>query len=49
MEWADLKPEIAWEDAWEYLEQEVAAEQTVPDLIRETLRDDGHMDPIFKE
>lgn len=49
VEWDDIKPEIAWEDAWAYLEQEVDAEQTVPDLIRETLRDDGHMDPIFKE
>lgn len=49
VEWANLKPEFAWEDAWEYLEQEVEGEQTVPSLIREELKRAGHMDPIFKE
>lgn len=49
VEWVNLKPEFAWEDAWEYLEQEVEGEQAVPSLIREALKGDGHMDPIFKE
>lgn len=49
VEWAELKPEFAWEDAWAYLEQEVGEEQAVPSLIREALKDDGHMDPIFKD
>lgn len=49
VEWDTLEPEIAWEDAWAYLEQEVDGEQNIPNLIRETLKHAGHMDPIFKD
>lgn len=46
--WNNL-PEIAWEDAFAALESEVVEECEVPHIIRETLKDDGHMNPIFKE
>lgn len=49
VEWDTLEPEIAWEDAWAHLEQEVDEEQAVSNLIRWELRSNGHMDPIFKE
>ena len=47
IDWSQ-SPEIAWEDAFAALESEVVEECEVPHVIREALRDDGHMDPIFK-